>query len=170
MNYNAYTGNRKSLLFSLRFWALTLLLVIFYTTLLVAQNIVYIDPTNSGDPDEDGTLEHPYNSWLDISFTDNTTYLQAAGTEFTLVSTLDIDNVDNVTIGAYGDGPRPIIHSNPSTNAAMVRVARASNTVVDGLALIGNLANSPDGGVFVSGHWSSGGAPTLNTTINNCEI
>ncbi len=170
MNYNAYTGNRRSLLFSFKFWALTILLVLFYTTLLVAQNIVYIDPTNTGDPNEDGTVDHPYDSWADFSFTDNTTYLQKAGTEFQLSGTLNIDNVNNVTISSYGEGERPILHSNPGTNAAMIRVARAENTVVDGMALIGNLANSPEGGVFVSGHWSSGGAPTVNTTINDCEI
>lgn len=170
MNYNAYTGNRKSLLFSIRFWALTLLLVLFYTTLLVAQTTIYIDPTNSGDPGENGTVEHPFDSWLDISFADNTAYLQAAGTEFTLSGTMNIDNVDNVTIGAYGEGERPIINAQPGSDAAMVRVARASNTLIEGVALIGHLDTSPIAGVHVSGHWSSGGAPTLNTTINDCEI
>ncbi|MCB2220084.1 MAG: cadherin domain-containing protein [Bacteroidetes bacterium] len=170
MNYNAYTGNRKSLLFSLKFWALTLLLVLFYTTLLFAQNIVYIDPTNSGDPAEDGTQEHPFDSWGDFTLAENTTYLQKAGTEFQLSGTINIDNISNVTISSYGEGERPILNSNPGSNAAIIRVARASNTVVDGMALIGNLSNSPEGGVFVSGHWSAGGDPTLNTVVNNCEI
>ncbi|GAB4311654.1 MAG: hypothetical protein Kow00127_01700 [Bacteroidales bacterium] len=149
---------------------MTLLLVLVYATLIFAQNIVYIDPTNSGDPAEDGTVEHPFDSWGDFTLAENTTYLQKAGTVYQLSGTLNIDNINNVTIGAYGEGPRPVLQSNPASNAAIIRVARATNTVIDGLAIIGDLSNSPVAGVFVSGHWSSGGAPTINTTINNCEI
>lgn len=65
----------------------------------------YIDPERTNDPIEDGTISHPFNSWADITWKSDHTYLQKAGTTAT---------IDNINIGAssvqldrYGTGENP---------------------------------------------------------------
>jgi len=170
MNYKSQTGNHKNLLFSIKFWALTITLILFYTTLIFAQNnIVYIDPTTT-DPIKNGTIDYPYDSWQSFTIQSNTTYLTKRGTSLQLhVSRIEIDNKVNVTFGAYGVGERPVIYSRNST-AFMMMVKRSDNVMIRDL----HFTRHPDNtvmpsGIYISGH-SSGTTPTTNTSIINCEI
>jgi hypothetical protein len=170
MNYYSQSANQKKLPFSLKFWALTIILILFYTTLIFAQNnIVYIDPTTT-DPIKDGTIDSPYDSWQSFTIENNTTYLTKRGTSFQLhVSRIEIDNKVNVTFGAYGVGERPVIYSRNS-NAFMMMVKRSDNVMIRDL----HFTRHPDNtvmpsGIYISGH-SSGTTPTTNTSIINCEI
>lgn len=69
----------------------------------------YIDPTNLQDPNENGTVEHPYNSWEDVIWKDGFTYLQKRGT-VTKVDAILL-SASNISIGSYGIGEKPIIES-----------------------------------------------------------
>jgi hypothetical protein len=169
MNYKAQTGSQKNLVFSLKFWVLTITLIVFYATLIFAQNVVYIDPSTT-DPIKNGTIDYPFDSWQAFSIQSNTTYLTKRGTSFQLhVNRIEIDNKVNVTFGAYGVGDRPVVYSRNS-NAFMMMVKRSDNVVIRDLHFTRHPANtvSPSG-IYISGH-NSGTTPTTNTYIINCEI
>ncbi|MGM0530625.1 MAG: PKD domain-containing protein [Bacteroidota bacterium] len=72
-----------------------------------SQDTTYIDPGNAGDAQEDGTIEHPYDSWDDINLADNSVYLFRRGTVLEQESTMGLYSLNDVTIGAYGTGDRP---------------------------------------------------------------
>lgn len=69
---------------------------------------IHINP-EVNDADEDGTVEHPYNSFDDITWQDNTTYAIKRGT--TIKANSIVVTANGVTICSYGDGKRPVIHS-----------------------------------------------------------
>ena len=70
-------------------------------------NVVYIDPSvavsGSGASPED-----PLKSWTEVTFVEGTAYLQKCGTE-DIISGRVIPGRNNILIGAYGEGPRPIV-------------------------------------------------------------
>src|SRR6056297_892052 len=72
-----------------------------------SQDTTYIDPGNTGDSQQDGTITHPYDSWDDIDLTDNSVYLFRRGTVLEQESTMGLYSQNNITIGAYGTGDRP---------------------------------------------------------------
>ena len=165
MNYKAQTRNQASLLSSGKFWALTFLLILIYTAFIFAQNTVYIDPTNSGDPGQNGSIDHPYDSWSDFPFVSGNTYLQKAGTTCNTTQTILISIKNDITLGSYGTGPKPIIHK-ASGNGDNIEVSRSRDIVIDGFELIGNDGNI---GIGVGGNYSS---PVVNENIQilNCDI
>ncbi len=87
--------------------ALSLLFVLITFASSPAQQSVYIDPTNKDDPSENGTLDHPYDSWNDVRFVNGRSYLQKCGTIDT-IRAIEY-NVDNLTFGSYGSGAKPKI-------------------------------------------------------------
>jgi len=90
---------------------LALLLILGFCTALNAQNIVYIDPENSSDAHEDGSINHPYDSWHDVTWLDGYTYLQKRNTRFVTTESIQ-PNASNIKIGAYGVGKKPAIEGN----------------------------------------------------------
>jgi hypothetical protein len=89
----------------------------------------YIDPNNLNDPSEDGTISHPYDSWSDVTWTKEHTYLQKAGT------TLFIDNfsigASSVRLGKYSTGENPKIVF--TTDNYGLRVLNKNDVVVQNL-------------------------------------
>jgi hypothetical protein len=75
----------------------------------VKTNKVYIDPGNANDPLEQGSIEHPYDSWNDVTWTAGNAYLQKRNT-VAEVQKINIP-VSSVSIGSYGEGELPVIHS-----------------------------------------------------------
>ena len=70
---------------------------------------IHVDPTNAADSAQDGSLAHPYDSFGKLSFSDGAVVVVKRGT------TIDIDvleiKANGVTLGAYGTGDAPVIHS-----------------------------------------------------------
>lgn len=70
---------------------------------------IHIDPTNTADTQQDGTLSHPYESFDKSGLTAGATYVVKRGT------TLDFDVLgitqDDLTFAAYGSGSRPVLQS-----------------------------------------------------------
>lgn len=90
--------------------------------------IIYIDPENN-DPLEDGTLEHPFNSWADVTWTDGYEYLQKRGT---IANEKSIGiGAGNITLGAYGAGSMPVIQSSASDHA--FNIFEKSNITIQNL-------------------------------------
>ncbi len=125
-------------------------------------NIVYIDPSYVGV--ENGTMSQPYNSWNDFTFKNNSSYLQKRGTTYTSSNQIVISNLNNVSIGAYGSGSRPIISYTGSGHAIFINIS--NNVLLDNLEIIGNSSAYSlirlDGG--------SESAYQTNNTISNCIV
>jgi len=126
---------------------------------------IYIDPTFNGT--SDGSINNPFKSWSEVSIQSNNEYFQKCGTEIT-VEQVFMDNKDNITIGAYGEGERPIIIGNSDSHAP-VSIARSRDIIVKDLNLKG-VDKKPVGGVYFRGHWNTGGANGERLLVENCEI
>ena len=105
----------------------------------ISNNSTYfIDPTNTDDPLEDGSLDHPYSSWKNVSWTDGYYYLQKSGTK--AYESDILIGADSVTLGAYGNGALPIINSNSATYVFKGYNKKYVN--IQDLNIIGNQAQS----------------------------
>jgi len=161
MNYNYQTStNQTNLITSVKFWVLTLILVLLYSVLIFAQSTIYIDPTNSGDPGQNGTIDHPYDSWSDFTVQNNNTYLMKKGTSITNASPISMVSKSNVTISTYGTGEKPhIIYAGGGAN---LNADGCNNILIEGIIFEGG-----ESGVISCG--AHGGRSASNQTIRNCE-
>ncbi len=175
MNCKTQTRNQASLLSSGKFWALTLLLILIYTAFIFAQSTVYIDPTNSGDPGQNGSIDHPFDQWADVTFVSGNTYLQKCGTTYVIGSQIYLLDKSHITLGSYDTGPKPIIHRLSGTGD-IIRIRRCQTIIIDGFELKGDLdALSTNGawnanGVEASGSSLSTTAVNHDIQIRNCDI
>ncbi len=160
-----------NLFFNLKFWILTIFLVFLYSSLLFAQygSTIYLDPSNSGDPNQDGSFDHPYDDITDVgSFQSNTEYLLKRGTTMVTDGQIKFDNISNARFGAYGSGnERPIF---TSSSEYSVRFVRSSNCWIDSIRIIADTDANVTAPVSVGGYWSPGHPWTTETKITNCEI
>jgi hypothetical protein len=90
-------------------------------------NIIYIDPGYRGV--STGSLTQPFKSWDDITFRDNTAYLQKRGTKVTLSASRTLTN--RILLGAYGEGDRPVIEGKDLDSYYMFRFAGNDNIIRD---------------------------------------
>jgi hypothetical protein len=145
----------------LRFLALTVLLVLFYSSLLFSATI-YIDPTNTASG-QNGTITNPYNSWTAFSVVNGNTYLQKRGTTYTSSTQILLSSKSNIFIGAYGTGNRPKF-SYTGTGYAF-RIESSSYCTIDNFEVDGNVnAHSLVGIIGSTGNY------TQSNTINNCLL
>lgn len=89
--------------------------LLIFLSFIIATNAqtVYIDPLNSGDNQQDGTMEHPWSSWEGINIESNTNYLQKRGTTVIFQEgqeemAISCTDLRGVTFGSYGDGDLPV--------------------------------------------------------------
>lgn len=84
-----------------------------HVTFASSSNTVYIDPDHKNDEMANGSINHPFSSWTDITWKEGYTYLQKRGT----ISYLDkiLVGANNVKLASYGEGELPIISSNTNT-------------------------------------------------------
>jgi hypothetical protein len=92
----------------------------------------YIDPNNQADPNEDGTISHPFDSWSDIAWNNGSTYFQKRGTTAT-VSTIVI-GANNVTLDSYGEGEPPVITG--ATSDYLISGFEKSDVTIQNIHLI----------------------------------
>ena len=92
---------------------------------------VYIDPSISS-PGDGSSPSKALKSWDDVSFSANTAYLQKRGTTSVISHTIRPDQ-DNVLLGAYGTGNRPIIDNGYTAtgDSTIVGIAADHVTVRD---------------------------------------
>jgi hypothetical protein len=125
--------------------------------LLASKKVFYIDPDKSADSQEDGTYEQPFHSWSQVTWEEDASYLQKRGT------TADADKLliqeDNVTIGDYGSGPKPVINSMASDYA--IKAFDKKNITIKNLQI---RAESAIGCVYFIGEQCE------NNSVENCEL
>jgi hypothetical protein len=131
--------------------------IFFFLAVLncAGQDTVYIDPENTGDPQTDGSFNHPYPGWDDFEKKDSTTYLIKRGTVLEVSEKTIIKDLQSSIIGAYGSGERPRIE----TNAVVVESCK--NLVIKDLEIYA------DGGHCME---FSNFYPSKNVLIDNCVI
>ncbi len=89
----------------------------------------YIDPEAAAGGD--GSLEAPFLSWDEARpLQSDTAYLQRRGTEIVLTSPVEL-TAGNILVGAYGEGPRPVLQAHPDLGSRMVNIASNDNVVRD---------------------------------------
>jgi parallel beta-helix repeat protein len=98
----------------------------------------YIDPTNTNDPLEDGTTDHPFDSWADVSWQEGNSYFQKRNTTAN-ESKINV-YANNVTLSAYGQGDNPVINSSATDFA--VRVFEKTDVTIQNLKIIADEAIS----------------------------
>jgi len=165
MNYNIQSRRQNSLILSVKFFALTLILVLLYTTILFAQTTVYIDPANSGDPGQDGSLDHPWDSWSDFGFQDNTTYLMKKGTSESLATHINMQGKSNITLSTYGTGERPYLYQG-GTNTYVIRIHNSHHIVLEGYKMEMPIG-AGGGNVYIG---ASGTGENFYTWVIDCEV
>jgi hypothetical protein len=118
---------------------------------------IYIDPKNTSDAAQDGSINHPFDSWNDVSWAEGYTYLQKSGT------TASVSNIvigaSNVTLDSYGEGNIPVITS--TTNNYLISGFEKSNINIQNLHLSADQAVST---IYFAGSTSS------NIHVEHCTI
>jgi hypothetical protein len=121
------------------------------------QNIVYIDPENMNDDLENGSMQHPYDSWQDIEWMSDYSYLQKRGT---VADELKISvQANNILIGAYGKGDQPVIWSAAEDYA--ISLFEKKNVTIQGVHIVAENA--------IASVYSLGDVAD-NITIENSEF
>jgi hypothetical protein len=121
-----------------------------------SQNI-YIDPDHKNDPLANGSEDHPYDSWNDVSWKSGYNYLQKRST----VAVVDhiLIGADRVTLDAYGEGDAPVIESN--TDAYIIYCYEKSDISVRNFNIASSNAYA---GIYILGSTSD------NIMIEHCSI
>ncbi|MBN1183597.1 MAG: T9SS type A sorting domain-containing protein, partial [Bacteroidales bacterium] len=100
-----------------------------HINLIGQSTVVYIDPLNNQDILANGSIDHPYDSWMDVTWKNGYTYLQKKGTS------LSVEKIflgaSNVKLGAYGEGDLPVISS--KTTTYLLSAFEKDNIVIENL-------------------------------------
>jgi hypothetical protein len=135
-----------------------------YLTINLIQNtdhFVYVDPSQINSPEENGSIQHPFNSWTDVIFSDGYSYFQKRGTTYVGTSNITIYSKNNITIDAYGTGNPPIIQ-NTIANSRIIDLSSSKNCTIRNLEL--NSSGNALCCIYLSGNLSS------EITIENCNL
>lgn len=116
--------------------------------------IVYIDPDVAGPGT--GTVGDPFKSWASVTWTAGNEYRQKCGTTFVGMVTIA---ADNVTVGSYSTGAKPIIDANSANNHAVYGINR-SDVVVDGIDA--RNGTNTFGNIYFS--------TATNVSVKNCSV
>ena len=137
------------------------------TTLdVVVDDSIYIDPTNSASG-RNGSIENPYNSFVDSGITNGNTYKVKAGTVLTTSSVLDFSNRTDVTVTTYDVGDKPEFRFTGSGTCA-VRFALSTRCMLTGLDINTNLSNSLV--TLIQGGVNTGFNGGTDNFVVNCKI
>ncbi|NOX45940.1 MAG: T9SS type A sorting domain-containing protein [Chlorobi bacterium] len=131
----------------------------------------YINPLNTNDPLEDGSLGHPFDTWADVVIQDNSSYFQLRGTSDTVSAPISLYRNINIEFGAYGPGDiLPVIaFDNGGTGSELFSIGACNNITIDSLHLSGE-PSFPDALIKVAGDWQIGGWDMDGLTVTNCEL
>lgn len=122
---------------------------------------VHIDPTNTSDISQDGTIDHPFDSFEPIVWANNTTYVIKRGT---IIETDELRiTASNVVLASYGDGDRPVIRSTATVIDGTVSNAISIENEID-ITIRDLVIDAPDAESSV--HFA--GISSGQLTIINC--
>jgi len=97
------------------------ILVMFWSPSSYSQDTVYIDPSMKTGSVEDGTSQHPFNSWDDLQWSDTSymngkIFLQKCGTVFYTDKGFLLKDGRDIIFSSYGDGEMPGIRASCRTH------------------------------------------------------
>ncbi|MBK6963882.1 MAG: cadherin domain-containing protein [Bacteroidales bacterium] len=157
----AATQERTNIRPKLTFIALTVFLLLIFSTLLFSAT-VYIDPSNNASG-QNGSISNPYNSWTDFSLVSGNTYLQKRGTTYSSSNQILISSKTNILIGAYGTGNRPKFSYTGSGYA--FRVEYSSGCTIEQFEVNGNT-----NAFALIGLIGTSGSYNQNNKVDNCLL
>ncbi len=164
MREKAFVDTNTEYRIKFRFIILTILLVVFYTSLLFSATI-YIDPTNTAS-NQNGSITNPYNSWNQFTLTNGNIYLQKRGTTYTMAGGISLTAKNNITLGAYGSGAKPKIISTSAT-ARVIRITNSTNCIVRDLEITSTVGVLGPIAIGIDG--SSANNLIDSCLLHNCE-
>ncbi|MGV8162328.1 MAG: choice-of-anchor Q domain-containing protein [Candidatus Nanoarchaeia archaeon] len=135
-----------------------------YVPSLSESNIIYVDPTFVGV--ESGTITNPFNSWTDFVMQNNMVYLQKRGTVYTSSTTISINDLSNISLGAYDVGAKPKFMYTGASNA--VKFHKTNFVSLNNWEIEGN--SNAVSLVRVNGTQSLLGVDSNNNSIINCTL
>lgn len=107
---------------------------------LMANDTVYIDPSQLYNGVGDGTLRKPFNSWSQISFKPGKTYCQKRGTSDT-IEHIFLD-ADNITLDGYGMGKKPVLFCKTENRKNAISCWKLSGIKIKNLEIVAPQATS----------------------------
>ncbi|MBN1952329.1 MAG: T9SS type A sorting domain-containing protein [Bacteroidales bacterium] len=119
--------------------------------------IVYIDPESTSFLAPDGSISAPFTNWSEIVWQEGYTYLQRRGTVMNEDKILITAN--NVSIGAYGTGNKPLLISSADDYALCAY--EKSNISISDFEIA---ANNVIGGIYFAG------SETDSIIVERCKI
>ncbi len=181
MKLTGQNYNFRGILY-LRISVWTILLGLLFSGSLARAETFYIDPSSTSTATPDGSIEKPFKTWDDIPWVAKSTYLQKRGT-ICEASRVVKPTVDDVTLGAYGSGERPIIKSLVGDRAKAIEITSSNRVTIKDLEvysvndIVCAILLSGEGPHVVNNcvlHDCSWGMRVFNLTgkltISNCEI
>lgn len=122
------------------------------------ENTVYIDPNNRNDPHKNGSKEHPFSSFDEVTWADGKVYALKRGTS--LHSGSIMLHANDVTLASYGEGKRPSIISTSDFHAVSTDWGDAHNVTIRDIEVYAPDAVS---GIIIRNN-------STNAKIINCKI
>ena len=117
---------------------------------------IYINPDNSADANQDGSINHPFDTWDDVEWNKKTRILLKKGTIIKVDKVLVLS--DDIYIGSYGQGSnKPIINSISKTST--IKIIEKKNIHVKNIEV--NAPNSFSSIEFIN---------CSNSIIENCDF
>jgi hypothetical protein len=118
------TGQIKNLsgIITQRIYVWTILFGLLVSSTIVNGATFYIDPTSTSSATPDGSEKAPFKSWDNIPWVASSSYLQKRGTTCVVTRVIKPTG-DNVTLGAYGSGSRPVIKSLVGDRAKAIEIS-----------------------------------------------
>ena len=147
----------------------------FLVTSQVINNTIYVNPDYSGGGN-DGTITKPFTSLLDATMVNNTEYLIYKGTTDVFNDAdkiLIVERLNNIIIGAYGSGARPIISSASTDGNRAILEFRGCNYIkFDSIHVKGSAWSSGitqvGATIMVQEYYTH--IASFNIEINNCLL
>ncbi len=135
---------------------LLLVLIVSGITNLNAQKEKYIDPENTAS-NRNGSISNPWANFDEVYWEENTTYYLKRDTRLNIDKRI-APQAANVTLDAYGDGKKPVIHA--TAKFKMIESIKGNLTVK-------NLEMKSDDrtAICAISHWYNG-----SLKVDNCEF
>ncbi len=95
---------------------------------------IFINPENLTDKHRNGSREHPYANWDEVTWHDNTNYFQKSGTICLLQKSMQI-KANNVTLSSYDKGDKPMLISH---SKYIIHISDQYNVSIKGFIINGD--------------------------------
>ncbi len=132
------------------------------------QNIIYIDPGYTGNPD--GSMQRPYRYLHDAPQQSNTAYLLKRGTSYEKQGDHYTFRVGDILVGSYGEGERPVIKADSKGGIIFSKDNSTIRDIEVSYVQYGLSNYDSDGGIVFNVKMRSSWVWARNIRFIGCEI